>query len=201
MRKILFPLLLATASPAFSQAALPEDAIAIAAFSVTFAEECTGAFSEDGRLLKPPKRFEVESPGSWGDPIPRVVWEFQCDIYAYNISQVFMISSDQGGAIPVGLTRPTLKIEYDEEAAAPGEADSVVSLLEINGWSADLLAINAGFDPQTLQISSHTFWRGIGDASDAGIWRLQDAAFRLVRYEVDASYDGESNPVTLVNFE
>lgn len=201
MRMKLLSLFLLSASPVFSQTPLPGDDLAIAAFSAGFAQDCSRAFREDGTLLEPPSRFEVKSPASWGEPTPMVVWEFGCEVYAYNTSQVFMISTDQGGVQPVGLARPTLKIEYDEASAAPGESESVVSLLEINGWSADLLAINAAFDPETLQITSHTFWRGIGDASDTGIWRLQDNAFRLVRYEVDASYDGEGNSVTLVNYQ
>ncbi|WP_232831575.1 DUF1176 domain-containing protein [Pseudogemmobacter bohemicus] len=160
-----------------------------------------GAFLENGGLIEPPQRFEVESPSTWSDPVPMVVWQFRCDIYAYNTSQVFMVSTDMGGVVPVALARPTLKIEYDEEAAAPDEADSVVRLLEINGWSANPVAINASFDPATLTISAYAFWRGMGDASDAGVWRLQDSAFRLQRYEVDASYDGEGNPVTLVDYQ
>ena len=205
MRKNLIPALLAATLPlataATAQDAPPTDAAAIAVFTATFSEDCIGAFLENGDLVEQPQRFEVKSPSIWGDPTPMVVWQFHCDIYAYNTSQVFLKSSDMGGVLPVALTRPTLKIEYDEAAAAPGEADSIVSLLEINGWSAGSVAINAAFDPATLTISAHTFWRGIGDASDAGVWRLQDGDFRLQRYEVDASYDGEGNPVTLVSFE
>ncbi|NPD15476.1 hypothetical protein HOY34_09720 [Xinfangfangia sp. D13-10-4-6] len=176
------------------------DDAAIALFSASFSESCAGAFEEDGSLVEAPQRHEVLAPSSWGEPEPVTVWQFSCALYAYNTAQVFMIMDEGGGVQPVALACPTLQIEYDEEAAAPGEADSVVSVLKINGWSADLLAINAEFDPATLTIRAHTYWRGLGDASDSSLWSLQDRAFRLQHFEADASYDGEINPVTLVDF-
>jgi hypothetical protein len=40
----------------------------------------------------------------------------------------------------------------------------------------------------------------VGDASSRGTWVFADGGFRLIRYEVDASYDGEINPQTIVDY-
>lgn len=188
------------ASPALAD--IPyDDADAVALFTAGFAERCSWAFDEDGALSGEPDRFDVTGPNSWSDEgSPAVIWEFGCEIYAYNTAQVFILATEDGIG-PVALARPSLKIVYDEAAAAPGEADSVIETLEIDGWTADLTPINARFDPATVTITAHTYWRGLGDASDTGSWRLRDQQFHLIRYDVDASYDGEVNPVTLVEFE
>jgi hypothetical protein len=44
-------------------------------------------------------------------------------------------------------------------------------------------------------------WRGLGDASDSGTWLFRNGDFALVRYEVDASHDGEINPDTVLDYE
>lgn len=43
--------------------------------------------------------------------------------------------------------------------------------------------------------------RGVGDASPNGVWTFRDGNFVLVKYDVDASYDGEIEPQTVVDYE
>jgi hypothetical protein len=52
---------------------------------------------------------------------------------------------------------------------------------------------NAEVDAASGTIRSTGYWRGIGDASSVGEWRLIEGDFVLVKYDVDASYDGEIN--------
>jgi hypothetical protein len=40
----------------------------------------------------------------------------------------------------------------------------------------------------------------VGDASSTGTWLFRDGRFSLVQYEVDASYDGQINPETGLDY-
>ena len=60
---------------------------------------------------------------------------------------------------------------------------------------------NSSYDEATMSITSNAKWRGVGDASSAGTWIFRDGEFTLVRYDVDASYDGEINPETVLDFQ
>ena len=61
--------------------------------------------------------------------------------------------------------------------------------------------MNSGYDEDTKTITSYSKWRGVGDASSAGTWIFRNGEFALVKYEVDASYDGEINPETVIDFD
>jgi hypothetical protein len=60
---------------------------------------------------------------------------------------------------------------------------------------------NSSYDEATKSIMSNAKWRGVGDASSAGTWIFRDGEFALVRYDVDASYDGEINPEPVFDVE
>ena len=60
-----------------------------------------------------------------------------------------------------------------------------------------LTLIDGTFHQETQPISSFAKWRGLADAASSGTWTFREGAFVLTRYEVDATYDGESNPVTV----
>ncbi|MGO4843166.1 DUF1176 domain-containing protein, partial [Rhizobiaceae sp. 2RAB30] len=49
-------------------------------------------------------------------------------------------------------------------------------------------------------LMSHAKWRGVGDASSTGTYIFREGTFTLVKYDVDASYDGEINPETVLDF-
>ena len=72
--------------------------------------------------------------------------------------------------------------------------------IAITGYSARFTAVNAEYDPKTKTITSGSLWRGVGDASSGGTWVFDAGEFVLQTYEVDATYDGESNPKTIVDF-
>jgi hypothetical protein len=60
--------------------------------------------------------------------------------------------------------------------------------------------VNSSFDEASQTITSASKWRGVGDASDSGTWIFRNGEFTLVKYDVDASYDGEVNPETVLDF-
>ena len=73
--------------------------------------------------------------------------------------------------------------------------------MPMTGYGTQLLLTNSEFDPDSMTITSHALWRGLGDAFSAGTWTFDEGQFVLIRYEVDAQYDGEANPETLVSFK
>ena len=99
--------------------------------------------------------------------------------------------------MPLSLARPDLDIIHED----PEDFASPVSEIRIIGWSASPFVINAQMDPEAGELYEHAFWRGIGDASSTVVWQLVDEAFRIRRFDVDATYDGEINPETLVAFD
>lgn len=191
--KRLLPLIL-LASPALAD---DLDARATAVFSQAFAELCTGAFLEDGRLIEPPQRYDVMAPSSYDQPAPVVLWQFRCNIGAYNVQSVFLAHTEYSGIVPLSFARPDLDVVLED----PENYEGPVKEIRIPGWSASPVVVNGSFDPATGRLTATGLWRGIGDASDTAVWGLIDEGFRLLRFEVDATYDGQVNPETLVSFE
>jgi hypothetical protein len=60
--------------------------------------------------------------------------------------------------------------------------------------------VNSFYDPDSRTLTSWSKWRGVGDASATGKWLFRDGEFTLVRYDVDASYDGEINEQTVLDY-
>lgn len=187
----LIPLLLS--APAKADDA---DTRAIAAFTAAFAESCTAAFAEDGSLIEPPQRFTTIMPQSFSTPVPVKLWQFRCNMGAYNLQSVFMAQTEYYGIAPMAFARPDLDVVLED----PENYEGPVKAITITGWSALPYVVNATFDPAKAELTENSYWRGIGDASSTAVWTLIDDSFRLIRYDVDATYDGEVNPKTLVSF-
>ncbi len=188
------PLLLACAAPAFAD---DLDTRATAIFSAAFAEPCVGAFLEDGNLIDPPTRFEMVSASSYGEPEPMTFWQFRCNIGAYNVQSVILANNDYYGIHAVSLSLPDMKITYKD----PDNEESAVEEVKVVGWSASTFVTNAEFDVEKAQVTATSYWRGIGDASHSAVWSLVDGEFRLVRFDVDPSYDGVVNQQPVANFQ
>jgi hypothetical protein len=186
---------LALTTPAVADA-LDERATAV--FSAAFVDVCSSAFLEDGSLIEPPERVSLSSPMTFEDaPVAMEVWLFRCNIGAYNIQSVVIGYSETEGLGVLSFARPDLDIVLED----PDNLDSAVREVRIVGWSASPIVVNAEIDTTRGELREIGYWRGIGDASSAAVWRLVDQGFRLVRYDVDPTYDGEVNPTTIVQVD
>lgn len=116
-----------------------------------------------------------------------------CGSGAYNVQHAYYIHRDYEGLTPLPFAVPSFETKYADDDVVDGALES----LTMTGMSAALILVNSEFDPDTQTIRSTSYWRGIGDASSSGTWTFRDGEFVLVRYDVDASYDGEINPETL----
>jgi hypothetical protein len=193
MRPVLSLILpaLALAAPALAD---DLDARATAVFSAAFADSCFSAFLEDGSLITPPERVSLSSPMTYGEaPVPMELWLFRCNIGSYNVQSVVIGYSEAEGVGVLSFARPDLDIVLED----PDNLDSAVREVRIVGWSASPVVVNAEIDAATGEMREIGYWRGVGDASSAAVWRLADQSFRLVRYDVDPTYDGAVNPTTL----
>jgi hypothetical protein len=118
-----------------------------------------------------------------------------CFSGAYNISYNFYMHDEYQGVRPIAFASPAFDVKYADD-----DYEGEVLGITITGMSADRELVNAWFDVETLTIRDNSKWRGIGDASSSGTWVFDQGAFSLQTYEVDASYDGEINPETLVDY-
>ncbi|MCO5065873.1 MAG: DUF1176 domain-containing protein [Rhizobiaceae bacterium] len=142
-------------------------------------------------------RFREESDAD-SDPerIARLI-SFPCLMGAYNLSTIYYQWDELAGMRQLGFATPTMDIRYAEE----GNTESAVDSITVSGFEVADQLVNAEFDAATGRLTAMNKWRGIGDASSSGIWALKNGRFVLVKYDVDASYDGEINPVTVIDYD
>lgn len=172
-------------------------------FALAFTEEC-GAALDGGYGGPEPEVFDLSYVDSYdpaGEERPFRLYQFNCFGGAYNLNSVFYGWDGVSGLRPISFAVPNVDVEYESRAGGDGdEDDSKVAAITIAGVGARLLLSNAEVHAAEAVIESVGYWRGIGDASSRGEWVLRDGAFSLQRYEVDASYDGEVNPLAVVDY-
>lgn len=167
-------------------------------FKAIFEGRCAGAESGSHLESRPPERHEIRFKHEYeSDGSEQVVTLFVmlCDRGAYNETHVFMLANEYGEILPLQFAEPALKISYENN-----DFEASVQSIEVEGMTASDVLTNAFYDPKSRTVTSHAKWRGLGDASSVGLWRFKEGRFLLARYEVDASYDGEINLKTIVDF-
>ena len=176
--------LLAVQLPALADEA--DLAAARAAFAATYPVMCEqgleGFFADEG-----PETYSATVTADYEGAEAETVtlYGFACSSGAYNLSTVWFVRNRWEEIEPVAFARPTARYTY-----ADGE-DAVLASHEVTGMVADLLLVNATYDPDTRTMTSFSKWRGLGDASESGTWRLGPDGFTLVRYTADPTFDGE----------
>lgn len=119
------------------------------------------------------------------------LYEVPCTMGAYNFGSVFFLETEYEGLQPLHFAEPTLDISYVDET------QEQVEDVAIAGFSSKSTLINPSFDEATSTLTEFSKWRGLADASSTGNWVFRQGRFVLTLYEVDASYDGEINPLTV----
>lgn len=117
------------------------------------------------------------------------IFTFVCNVAAYNISSVTYVASTDSA--PKVATFAVPQYEYNEQTKK----------LVVTGISATQIIPYGDFDAKTLSISTFHKGRGVGDAFVAGTYRFVNGEFLLKKYDVDATYDGKINPVTVINYK
>ena len=107
------------------------------------------------------------------------IYRIGCRLHAYNLAKIWFQRSDQGSLKPIYFAKPILS------------SSRVVGLETVNEL------MNAAFDPETDEISTHEKWVGHGDQSEGGTWKFEDGRFVLKEYHVDAVADQKVDPITV----
>ena len=128
-------------------------------------------------------------------PAPAERGAFFCGMGAYNEGHIYYLYDEVEGLRELQFATPELDIRYENDNHE-GKVESVT----IIGYRAEDELVNSFFDDASKTITSYAKWRGVGDASSSGTWVFRDGSFTLVKYEVDASYDEEINPETVLDF-
>ena len=114
---------------------------------------------------------------------------------AYNESAVYYIQDETTGLRQLQFTVPELEIRYEN-----GNSEGKVEAINIVGFQTDDQLVNSNYDDETKSITALNKWRGAGDASASGTYLFRNGNFSLVQYDVDASFDGEMNPQTVIDY-
>ncbi|MEX0955840.1 MAG: DUF1176 domain-containing protein [Rhizobiaceae bacterium] len=123
------------------------------------------------------------------------LFQFLCYRGAYNESHVFVYANERDELRPLSFAVPELDIRYrDEDREGPVDAIYVI------GFRTQADLANSEFIPESGTLISWAKWRGLADASSVGNWLFRDGEFSLVRFDVDATYDGEINSQTVIDY-
>ncbi|MFC5583631.1 DUF1176 domain-containing protein [Nitratireductor kimnyeongensis] len=123
------------------------------------------------------------------------LFRFYCGSGAYNETHAYILADEHGGLAPLQFAVPETSVQYVD-----GDPEGDVEDVRIVGYTADATLVNSDYDPDTLTLTSYNKWRGLGDAFSSGTWIFREGTFTLVRYDVDASYDGEQDPITVLDY-
>jgi len=140
-------------------------------------------------------RFNYDYDAEGTPPHEARLFRFFCDRGAYNEIHVYLLANENDEILPLSFASPDLDIRYENE-----DREGPVEEVRIIGFKTQDQLVNSEFDPETLTLTTHEKWRGVGDASSSGQWIFRSGSFSLVRYDVDASYDGEINPETVLDY-
>jgi Protein of unknown function (DUF1176) len=134
-------------------------------------------------------RYDYQQEGEPDNTV--MLYEMPCYYGAYNFSSIWFLETEYDGLLPLHFAEPELDVKYSDDE------NTIVESIDIVGFSTAATLVNAFYDEAAQSISAFAKWRGVADASSTGTWTFRQGEFVLTRYEVDASYDGEINPVTV----
>jgi hypothetical protein len=164
------------------------------AFLATYGDQC-----DKELLANEPETFSIkykDKDAQPADPDKETrLFHFSCSAAAYNENSVYYMSDDVSGVRQLQFTEPEMDIRYvNNDSEGKVESMHIVGFLT-TGW-----ATNSDYDKNAHTITTFNKWRGVGDASSSGTYLFRNGDFSLVQYDVDASYDGEENPQTVVDY-
>ncbi len=122
------------------------------------------------------------------------LYVFSCQLYAYNEAWVFYVHDSVEGLRLLSFAEPhvvTTHPKGDDEGAK-------LESIKVEGFTSATTLINADFDKKTQTITSFSKWRGLADASSNGAWRFARGEFVLKDYDVDPTYNGEMDPISIL---
>ncbi|WP_192178928.1 DUF1176 domain-containing protein [Mesorhizobium amorphae] len=168
------------------------------AFVATYGDQCDKQ-TPDGKPTTEPDAYSLhyKDANAGADTPEREtrLFRFFCSMAAYNESAVYYVADDVMGVRQLQFASTELDIRYENN-----NSEGKVEAVHIIGFQTDDQLVNSDYDDNTRTITSMNKWRGVGDASSTGTYLFRNGNFSLVQYDVDASYDGEINPQTILDY-
>lgn len=176
----------------------PEPGLVKRMYQLIYTEECSWSLGgvtaeDDPDVYDLSFRYSYDTKADAEHPLR--LYRFFCRAGAYNEVHVYMSWDESWGLKPLSFAQPSLQVTHVDGDAMDGAVESI----SINGYHATHTLVNSSFDPASQTITSHSHWRGLGDASSSGTYSFHEGSFVLTRYEADPSYDGEVNPFVIVD--
>ena len=182
---------------ALAQAEDPDESQAYTHFTQAFSEFCGLDIGSAAADSSPPESWPLSWQPDYSDePETATLYKFFCGAGAYNVNHMYYLESEFEGVGPIAFAAPHFDVTYEN-----GDFDGAVEDIIVTGFETQLILTNSDFDPETGTIASHALWRGLGDAFSTGTWTFDQGQFVLKHFAVDAQYDGESDPKTLVDYQ
>ena len=125
-----------------------------------------------------------------------LIMEFPCQAGAYNTTSVFLLSDQHGTVSEVFFPSPQVDVTYADKAEA-----TVVEGIVITGSPLVREVVNPVYDSSSRSMTERNKWRGLGDAHSVTQWGFKNGKFEIMLFAVDATFDGQDNPVTLIETE
>lgn len=122
--------------------------------------------------------------------------EFPCQIGAYNHTAVYLLSDQHGVVSEVLFPSPQVDVRYADETD-PTTVEAIV-LTEIPNLRE---VVNPNYESSSRTMTERNKWRGLGDAYSTTEWGFKHGQLEVTLFAVDASFDGEDNPQTLMRNE
>ncbi|TPK96723.1 DUF1176 domain-containing protein [Mesorhizobium sp. B2-4-14] len=164
------------------------------AFLATYGDQC-----DKNLLANEPDTFSIkyrDKDAAASDPDREArLFHFSCSVAAYNENSIYYMSDDVSGVRQLQFTEPEMDIRY-----VNNDSEGKVESMHIVGFRTTGWATNSSYDKDAHTITTFNKWRGAADASSSGTYLFRNGDFSLVQYDVDASYDGEQNPQTVVDY-
>ena len=168
------------------------------AFAANFLTACSPVTGDPPLAERAPQVFEHKFKYAADAPEDpersATLFRFFCGSGAYNETHVYYLQIGEDLSV-VSFAEPFIHVDYENE-----DFEGKVLGIKVAGLHAQNLLVNSTVDAKTLTLTSFSKWRGIGDASSSGTWLFKDGEYVLSTFEVDASYDGESNPEMVVDY-
>ncbi len=168
------------------------------AFIAAYGEACDEETPEHKPVSEPTAysiRYKDKDAGE-DEPEREVrLFRFYCHMAAYNESAYYYLADDTGEVRQLQFAAPELDIRYEND-----DHEGKVEAVNVTGFRTEDFAINSAYDETSRTITTTNEWRGLGDASSRGTYLFRNGDFSLVKYDVDASYDEEINPETVVDY-
>lgn len=167
-------------------------------FISAFGEDCDWALNGSPDMREPEIfdfsfRYDFDEADRADRPVK--IYRFFCNQGAYNQQHAYFEWTEDG-LRPIAFAVPVTRATF----VRPGDSDSDVDSLEMLGFSTQRTLTNSEIDQETGTIVSNSYWRGIGDASSTGVWLLVEGEYVLETYDVDHSYNGEVDPIRVVDY-